>query len=634
MNSPLVEQTLDEIDFSRNTLKFLSTDFDSDHEPAPDDVRTSTVSAPVRPLYSNRQSMSPGISPQSKSVASWPLCSEEDVAYFVYAVESSQRRPSHGIVPPPRNPARNSVASSRRRQSSSAGSTSSFAPNPFPAPAKPLPALPPPTRSSRRLSQQLSISERGSFAECDRFSQYSGTTTTEPSRSSVLSINPYSPTLDITERPLTACTSPEGGSPQTTSPKSSLPESPVLDATSPDAEPQTADGLRNQVALQVTHRQQFRVEKRKGNSIIYIDASASGPTFATKHGKNLLRFWSIGSGLLTGAVKFSAYIDAHPRSRDYLVRSHAILSERDRLVAISTRFGRTVEMWDWAKNKKLQQISDVDRWASGRYDSFEHGWSPFAAYRGDTSTIDLYAAMRRDKKPFAKVRTIDLKKAHLPTTMQFPELALSPTSPLLVAASGPRTPRAGRPPAFRETLLVAWEIDDYREVSNEPYRVLKPWDHRELNNASPFSLYTYGSLAVSIWIPASQRSEARGSTMTGSVDFKLVPVDVAFRYVLVWDMSKDSTRLYPIPNTTSCISPDCRFVAYCHIADRLSKLAVLDATTGEEVWCVGGEGNLKSIEQFGDLSQVTDLAFSPDGRLLFLGDAEGTTRVCDVGEVN
>jgi WD40 repeat protein len=242
--------------------------------------------------------------------------------------------------------------------------------------------------------------------------------------------------------------------------------------------------------------------------------------------------------------------------------------------------------------------------------------------------------MRRDKKPFAKVRTIDLKKAHLPTTMQFPELALSPTSPLLVAASGPRTPRAGRPPPFRETLLVAWEIDDYREVSNEPYRVLKPWDHRELNNSCPFSLFTYGSLAVSIWIPASQRSEARGSTMTGSVDFKLVPVDVAFRYVLVWDMSKDSTRLYPIPNTTSCISPDCRFVAYCQIADRLSKLAVLDATTGEEVWCVGGEGNLKSIEQFGDLSQITDLAFSPDGRLLFLGDAEGTTRVCDVGEVN
>lgn len=373
-------------------------------------------------------------------------------------------------------------------------------------------------------------------------------------------------------------------------------------------------------------------EKRKNNGVFYLDISTPGSTVATKHGNSSIKFWNVESGIVQSTVKFSSYTEARCRSRDYLIRSHAILSDSSKLAAIATRFGRSIEIWNWEKRKKLQLIDEADRWAAGRFESYDSGWSPLAAYRGEDAVIDLYAATNRDKKPFAKVRTIDLRKSGLPFIPQYPELAISPTSPLLVAASGPRTPRAGRPPPDREVLLVAWEIHDYRDVTNEPHRVVRPSQHKEIDTAIPCSLLTYGNLVVSIWIPANHRVVTQTAT-NSELEYKLTANTVRFKHVLVWDLSENSTRSYSIPNTMACISPDCRFLAYCDVAERRNKLAILDATTGDELWFVGGEGNLKSLENFADLSTVTELAFSADGKALAISDMEGNTTIYDVREL-
>ena len=387
--------------------------------------------------------------------------------------------------------------------------------------------------------------------------------------------------------------------------------------------------------LEVIYWKQLQgVDKRKSgktNTIHYMDISAPASTIATKHGNSAVKFWSVGSGAIKSTIKISSYIEARSRCRDYMIRSHAILSEAAQLAAIATRFGRSVEIWNWEKPKRVQVIDDVDRWVAGRFESFDSGWTPLAAYRGKDSVIDLFAATTRDKKPFAKVRTIDMRKAGLPFLPQYPELALSSTSPLLVAAAGPRTPRAGQPPPDRETLLVSWDVSDYREMSHTPHRVVRPWQHKELETALPCSLTAHGDLVVSLWIPAGYRTVAT-PTPNGGVNYTLAPTSTPFRYALVWDLSENSTRTYSIPNSTSCISPDCRFVAYCTAAEKRSKLTILDAQSGDELWTVGGEGNLKSLEEVGDLDKVTEMAFSADGRFLIIGNVEGNTSIYDVRE--
>jgi WD40 repeat protein len=162
--------------------------------------------------------------------------------------------------------------------------------------------------------------------------------------------------------------------------------------------------------------------------------------------------------------------------------------------------------------------------------------------------------------------------------------------------------------------------------------VVRPWQHKELETALPCSLFSHGDLVVSLWIPAGYRTVATPAAGGGGMEYTLTPTAVPFRYVLVWDLSENSTRTYGIPNTVSCISPDCRFVAYCHVADRRTKLAILDAQSGDELWAVGGEGNLKSLAEVGDLAKVTELAFSGDGRFLLIGDVEGNTSIYDVRE--
>jgi hypothetical protein len=586
------------------------------------DGSTPRTTPQFRPPRTSQYSISPGvspISPMSDGGSPWPGVEGEAISshYRAYG-EYPQRRPARansianhnfqGQHHPP-HPGRRISFGSGHRRSSSTTSTTSYIPgtnSPFPAPSKPLPALPPVSaRSSQRISSQPSSSDKSSL-EADRISQSSETSSSHLSRSSLHSISLRPAPLQI---------------------RAPLPKPP--------------EEQQKPSALAVDLWKSFVPEKRKSSPVFYLDTSATGSTVAVKHGNNLVKFWNVETGTLQNSVKFSAYTEAHCRSRDYLIRSHAILSDTAKLAAIATRFGRSLEIWNWEKRKKLQMIDDIDRWAAGRFESYDNGWSPVAAYRGEASQIDLYAATDRAKKPFAKVRTIDLQRAGLPFVPQYPELALSPTSPLLVAAAGPRTPRAGHPPPDRETLLVVWEIHDYRDISHKPHRMVRPWQHKELDTAIPCNLVTYGNIIISIWIPASHRVVSRPGS-NGAMEWKLSPTPVPFKHVLVWDMSENSTRSFGIPNTTACVSPDCRFVAYCDVAaeKKRRKLAIVDASSGEELWSVGStsssvssEDDMRMMEQFGDLSTITNLDFSSDARFIVVGYSDGNTAIYDVREL-
>ncbi|KAG6041455.1 hypothetical protein E4U41_004189 [Claviceps citrina] len=382
-------------------------------------------------------------------------------------------------------------------------------------------------------------------------------------------------------------------------------------------------------------------DKRIKNSVHYLDVSPTSSTLASKHGNNHVKVWNLhAGGALVNSIKFSSYTEARSRGRDYLIRSHAILSESCKLIAISTKFGSSVEIWDWERKKSLQTIDHADRWAAAKMEVYDHGWGRFATYRGDTDTIDLYAATR-EKKPFVRVRSIKLGEANLPFVPQYPELALSTTSPLLVAAAGPRPPRPGHPPPEKETLLVAWETHDNGiAAGSKPYRVARPWQHQELDTAIPCDLSTYGSSVVSIWIPAAFRTVPIPASRGGGDGFNLTPVQVAYRFVLVWDLAANSTRTFSIPNCTSCISPDCRYVAYCHASGAGSRgtLAVIDVMSSEEVWCwpdrnataMDAGRRRPECDQFDDLMKVKELCFSADSKSLIIGDSEGRMGVYDV----
>ncbi|KAL2125812.1 hypothetical protein VTI74DRAFT_2629 [Chaetomium olivicolor] len=148
---------------------------------------------------------------------------------------------------------------------------------------------------------------------------------------------------------------------------------------------------------------------------------------------------------------------------------------------------------------------------------------------------------------------------------------------------------------------------------------------------------------VSIWIPASYRVIPI-PTERGGGGYNLVPVSVPYRHVLVWDFSVNSTKTFRIPNATSCVSPDCRFVAYCDARGVESGargcLALLDAMTGRQLWCwPDPEGGMAEnaagrpgFEQLGNLSKVTEMCFSADGGFLFVGDSEGGIGVFEVRE--
>ncbi|KAK7735272.1 hypothetical protein SLS53_007663 [Cytospora paraplurivora] len=421
-------------------------------------------------------------------------------------------------------------------------------------------------------------------------------------------------------------------------------------------------------------------DKDSAYGVYSIETSPTSTNLASRHGKSCINIWEIQSGYtLISTIKVPFYVQAQPRSRDNFIRSHAILSEALNLIAITSCFGHTLEIWNWAKRKKVQSLNDVYRWAYTRQP--QAGSYPLAAYREDRDTIDLYPASPSptSKKPFAKPRSIDLKKAGLPHLPKLPELAYSATGPLLVAAAGPRPPRPDCPPPEHAALLMAWQLGDDASAPvpvpvphNTPYKFLVPDRKRypELENSLPLCLATYGSVAVSVW------SRARFRTIGRPGAWQVEPVVVTERSVLVWDFggAEDDggmSMAYRIPDVLCCVSPDCRFVAYCDpggggsgsgSGGRVGGLVVLDATSGRELWRIDGRGapsdgasgrrsgrsSLRSgwssegsgdsgrgggLEGLGeDLGRVTELAFSGDGGLLFVGSVDGGVIVYEVRE--
>ncbi|KAG8410463.1 hypothetical protein J3459_017107 [Metarhizium acridum] len=509
----------------------------------------------------------------------------------------------------PRRPASEYEQSpiSDRRTSSNASSAYYPAHSLYPAPTKPLPALPPKATNSSSRSIGRAPSER-SVASSARSSHYS-------------------------DRSGSIVTGPRG---------SFSFKSPTSTHYTTPSEFQQGDQHSQVSSLELSFKSMILSrDKRINNSVYYLDVSSTSSTLATKHGNNLVKVWSLETGDIESVIKFSSYTEAQSRSRDYLIRSHAILSETSRLIAIATRFGRSIEIWNWEKKKCLQTLDNADRWSVGKMEVYGHGWGRLATYRGETGVIDLFGATR-EKKPFVKMRSIHLAEASLPFIPQYPELALSPTSPLLVAAAGPRPPRRGHPPPDKETLLVAWETHDNELVGSKPYRVARPWQHREIDTAIPSDLTTYGSVVVSIWIPATFRAVLAPASRGGTgYSYNLTPVKVPSRHVLVWDLAANSTRTFAIPNCTSCISPDCRYVAYCHASGAAigarGTLAVIDVMSSQEVWCwpdrnatAMDSGPRPGLKQFEDLARVTELAFSADSKSLVVGDGDGRVGVYDI----
>ncbi|KAK3945704.1 hypothetical protein QBC46DRAFT_336473 [Diplogelasinospora grovesii] len=537
---------------------------------------------------------------------------------------------------------KDSRASERRpSKSSSVGGYSLYPSQSKPPPAsKPLPPLPANrTRkdSSRRNPSQGSIdahSDAGSVSvETSRFS-----------KSSLASSN-LDRVSDGTSPPSVSAPFPQAQPPPSAEQRRAPRQPSNAVAPNPTNCPATVE--------LVAWKHLSAPDKSKDPGVYYFDISFTSATLVSKHGNNMIKVWQVASGVVLNCIKISCYTTAQARSREYFVRSHAILSEPSTTVAIATGFGDTIEIWDWQKKKKLQSLDHADRWAAVRSDVYEAGWCPLVTYRGDNDSLVLYAAAH-GKKPFTKARIIELRKAGLPFVPKYPELCFSATGPLLVAASGPRPPRMGHPPPERETLLVAWEIHDDggadavsvssgSTISSTPYKVVTPWQHAELDTALPCSLATYGSVAVSIWIPASYRAVPVPAAR-GGVGYNLAPVAVPWRHVLVWDFSASSTRTFSIPNTaTSCVSPDCRFVAYCDATGTelgaRGSLVILDAMTGREMWCwpdpdagAAESGPRPGFEQLEDLSMVTELMFSADGGFLFVGDAAGSIGIYEVRE--
>ncbi|CAN8099844.1 unnamed protein product [Discula destructiva] len=393
-------------------------------------------------------------------------------------------------------------------------------------------------------------------------------------------------------------------------------------------------------------------------------SSVSSNIIASKHGDGTIRIHQDG-GTSATALKINFYIQQRERSRDFFVTSHAILSTSRTLIAIAAGFGHTVEIWDWTRRKRLQVLSEAAyRWAAPRVDVYDDesvsssGRLPLACYREAADSIALLypnVPPTPDKKsqvPFNvdSPTVIDLTKANLPHIPKLPELALSSTAPILVAAAGPRSPRSGHPPPQHAALLMAWTLHSPGSGTAQPHRPWRfamPTQHNaQLATALPCGLATHGGVAVSIWIPHNVR------VIGAPGRWQVEPVEVRERWVVVWEFEAatgagssssnssssgdgTTTRVFAIPNdnTIACISPDCRFVAYRQGPGTEPEggcLVVLDALGGgREVWrtprCGGGGCAVeRDCGQLMDLSRVSAIAFSADGNRLLLGDTSGS----------
>lgn len=162
--------------------------------------------------------------------------------------------------------------------------------------------------------------------------------------------------------------------------------------------------------------------------------------------------------------------------------------------------------------------------------------------------------------------------------------------------------------------------------------------HEELETALPCGLVTHGSVAVSIWIPSNVRVIGRPGA------WQVEPVAVLHRYVLVWNLATNDTKIFAVPdeNTITCISADCRYVAYRQgpgadtgQGGTRNCLVILDAQDGgRELWRTptfgGGTGLAGGSEQLLDLSRVTTISFSADANLFLIGDVDGSVGVYEI----
>lgn len=486
----------------------------------------------------------------------------------------------------------------------------------------------------------------------------------------------------------------------------------AVPSTVPRPDTAISEDILDRHALEIIPIQRFDfAEKDSVSGPVYaIETSPDSTILASRHDKFHIRLSDSATGESLATIKVPFYVQMQMRSREFFVRSHHVISETLGLVAIATGFGQTIEIWNWIKNKKVQTINDAYRWAAVRDTVFESRCSPLATYCSDDDVINLYpisdahSKMKKNPPFFGKPRAIELRKAGLPHVPKLPELAYSATAPLLVAAAGPRPPRPGDPPPEHAALLMAWQIDDNgvngdarqrqkgQPGQHAPYRFLH---HRDIENALPLSLATYGSVAISIWEPAHFRTIGRPGA------WQVEPVVVTERIVLVWDFgSKSTMKTYRIPDVLSCVSPDCRFVAYCDSGARKAQqqshhlqqqyesssgdgaLVVLNAMSGRELWRIDGvapaapsngrsdssmrnsawsgrssetksssnssrSSNRNALlaaavgagsqgtEVFslaGNLDKVTDLTFSGDGTRLFVGYVNGGVGVFEVRE--
>ncbi|KAK3317751.1 hypothetical protein B0T19DRAFT_297147 [Cercophora scortea] len=391
--------------------------------------------------------------------------------------------------------------------------------------------------------------------------------------------------------------------------------------------------------------------KGKPHDIFHIDSSPNAVYVATKHANNTIKIWNIAKNAVHATLKITSYVQPQARSREYFIRSHALLSESATLIGITTHFGFTLEIYNFAKpnssGKKVQVIDEAHRWAASRRDSFQTNVAPLVVYRPKGDRIDRFFSARHPsaKKPFWEdaSNSIELAKAGLPFIPKFPELVYSSNSPFLVAAAGPRP---GDPPRANATILIAWQmtpvseakltarspVDSVRSFEDEerhrPYRFCVP-NYPSLQNALPAVLTAHGSIAVSIWIPANHADVA----MPGG-KFRRTPVPAPERWVLVWDLPSNVTKVFGIPNVQACVSPDCRLVAYCDPAR--GRFVLVDVQTGEDVWRwpeVVRVNGFASFGQLENLGKVTVFEFSADGRMLVVGDASGGLGVYEVKEV-
>ncbi|KAI3393166.1 hypothetical protein diail_4654 [Diaporthe ilicicola] len=399
-------------------------------------------------------------------------------------------------------------------------------------------------------------------------------------------------------------------------------------------------------------------EKGSGHAVtaFHVDVSPASYIVASKHGDKTIKIFGLPLSNVQSSLRVNFWVSMQPRSRDFFVSSHAILSETSTLIAVASGFGNSLEIWDWERKKKLQSIDAAFRWAAPKADIYDAKFPPLACYREAGDAIDLYpvaedsspadsnkgsSSSSSSKKPFAKPVSIELCRAGLPHVPKLPELAYSATSPLLVAAAGPRPPRAGHPPPPHSAMLMTWELDRLPMVggrpSSLPSRVRFP-GHAELETALPCGMAAHGDLVVSMWIPNNVRVIGRPGA------WQVEPVAVHERWVLVWDLAGDTTAVFPIPDedTIACISPDCRYVAYRQgpgadtgVGGTRNCLVILDALKGgQELWRIptlgGGMGLARGNEQLLDLSRVTSISFSSDGKMFFVGDVDGSVGVYEI----